>query len=267
MSLKEFLKSRKFILHLSLIVVFFILCIYVTMLLLKVYTHHGKSLNVPDFIGLTENEVKIITKENKLRYNIIDSLFVPDAIPGTIIAQHPGFNQKVKQRRTIYLTISAISPEKVLMPVVVDVSLREAKSRLENAGLRLGQVTQQASEFVNLVLDQSINGMPIPKDTMLNKGSYIDLVVGIGLSNERTSVPDLFGLYINEAKEALYNVSLNTGAMIYDQSVLNADDSLNAQVWKQNPLSDQNKLVGLGTSVDLWLTVDREKIDINETKE
>lgn len=263
MSLKAFLKSRQFIWHLTLILVVIALLLYATLLLLNVYTHHGKSLQVPDFMGLSENDVKEVAKENKLRYTIIDSMFIPDAVPGTIIAQHPHIGDKVKQRRTIYLTISAISPEKVMVPIIVDISLRNAQSQLENVGLRLGKVEYRPSEFLNLVLEKRLNGEPFPDDTMLNKGTEVDLIVGKGLSNERTSVPNLFGMKLGDARNTLYTISLNLGALVYDRSVINANDSLNAQVWKQNPENNPENYIELGTSIDLWLTVDREKIDVN----
>jgi beta-lactam-binding protein with PASTA domain len=264
MSLKAFLKSRQLLIHLSMVVALFVVVVYVTMLLLRVYTHHGESMDVPDFKGLTEKEVKIVAKQSKLRYNIIDSVFVPDAMSGTIISQQPDVGYKVKQHRTIYLTILAISPEKVMVPAIVDVSLREAQGRLENAGLRLGQVIYQPSEFFNLVLNASGNGASLPVDTLLVRGSYVDLVVGKGLSNEKTEVPALFGLALEDAKRALYKVSLNIGALIYDDSFVTGEDSLNAQIWKQNPESIASKNVELGSSVDLWLTVDREKLDLND---
>lgn len=264
MSLKTFLKSRQFVWHLTLIIIFFAVLLYITMLSLKIYTHHGKSLHVPDFIGLSENDVQLVVKEKNLRYIIIDSMFVPDAVPGTIIAQHPYVGDKVKQRRTIYLTISAFSPEKVMIPAIVDVSLRDAQSQLENVGLRLGKVEYRPSEYLNLVLDKRLNGESFPNDTMLNKGTEIDLIVGKGLSNERTSVPDLFGITLEDARIMLYTISLNIGAIIYDGSVLNADDSLNSQIWNQKPESNAENYIELGTSVDLWLSVDQEKLYISK---
>lgn len=261
MSLITFLKSKKFLFHLSFSVVLLAVLLYIIMLLLGVYTHHGKSMSVPDFLGLTESEVKVLTQEKKLRYNIVDSVFVPDAIPGTIIAQHPGFGYKVKPRRTIYFTISAISPERVLLPAIVDVSLREAQSRLENAGLRLGKVEYWPHEFINVVLEKSIHGEPLTDDTLLIKGTEVDLLVGKGLSNERTQVPEMTGFGIDQAKKSLYNVGLNTGALVYDNSFKTAEDSIMAIVWKQNPESSKTKFLELGSSVDLWLTIDQEKID------
>lgn len=263
MSLKTFLKSRQFVTHFALILATVAVLVYITMLLLKVYTHHGKSLNVPDFIGLSEHDVQLVVKEKKLRYSIIDSIFVPEAVPGTIIGQHPNVGVKVKQRRTVYLTISAISPEKVIVPPIVDISLRDAQSQLENVGLRLGKVEYRPSEFLNLVLEKRLNGNVLPNDTMLVKGTEVDLIVGKGLSNERTQVPDLLGATPNEARNTLYAVSLNVGAMIFDRSVITASDSANAQVWKQKPESSAENFIELGTSVDLWLTIDQEKIFIN----
>lgn len=241
--------------------------IYITMFVIKIYTHHGKTMQVPDFYGLTESEVQNEVKVKKLRYSIIDSVFIPDAIPGTVIGQHPEVGYNVKQRRTIYLTISAISPEKVLLPEVVDWSLREARSRLENAGLKLGAVEYRPSEFMNLVLEKSINGIELPDDTMLIKGTAVDLVVGKGLSNEMTQVPDLKGVQIDEALDMLYAVGLNIGVTVYDNSFETEEDSLEAVVWKQDPIFSDSKLLERGSSVDIWLTVDQEKIDIVTEKE
>lgn len=260
MSLKAFLKSKLFVIHLLLILFAFVVLTYGALLLLKSYTHHGRYLVVPDLIGLSVQEVEMVVSESKLRYLVNDSVYAPDAIPGTMLVQYPAAGHKVKQRRTVYLTIASITPEKVMMPKVVDVSLREAQSRLENAGLRMGKVEYRPSEFLNLVLGQRLNGQTIPNDTVLIKGTAIDLIVGKGLSNERTMAPNLFGLYLNDAKVQLYDLSLNVGALIYDQSVATRNDSINARIWKQNPKSSSNNMVELGVSVDLWLTIDEEKL-------
>lgn len=260
MSIKSFIKSKQFFLHLVLIIITFGILAYGALLMLKSYTNHGESLSVPDFIGLTEEETTLVVKTFKLRYHINDSIFTPDVVPGSIISQNPAAGSLVKEGRMVYLTISAMAPEKVLLPMVVDVSYREAQSRLLNAGLRLGKVEYRPSEFINLVLESRLYGEILPDDTMLIKGTAVDLIVGRGLSNEKTLVPDLFGLYYVDAREVLYNISLNTGALIYDGSVVDASDTLNARIWKQNPVYSTNNYVELGVSVDLWFTVNEEKL-------
>ena len=71
----------------------------------------------------------------------------------------------------------------------------------------------------------------------------------------------------DEAKKAIYNVGLNIGVLIYDNSLLTNEDTLNCRVWKQNPAYTSGNYIELGTSVDLWLTVDQEKLFTSDDDE
>jgi eukaryotic-like serine/threonine-protein kinase len=258
--IKEFLRNKSVLFNISLIIVFFLMLSLFAILMLKVYTRHGQSVSVPNFKGLSERNAEKLADKTDLRYQIVDSLYMLGAIPGTVIEQYPTAGYKVKENRTIYITLASREAEKVPVPKVVDVSLREAESRLENAGLRLGQVTYKPSEFIDLVLEQLYKGKPTTSSMMLPRGTYVDLVVGRGLSDEKTSVPDLTGVSLDDARIALYTVTLNIGALVYDASVQTNADSLQAVVWKQSPGSAADNQVGLGTSVDIWLTVDQSKL-------
>jgi len=50
--------------------------------------------------------------------------------------------------------------------------------------------------------------------------------------------------------------SLNLGAYVFDATVMTADDSLNAFVYKQNPDFHADATVQLGSAVYIWLTTD-----------
>ena len=121
---------------------------------------HNLLFSVPNFKGLSEGDAERLADKNDLRYQIVDSLYMLVAVPGTVIEQYPTAGYKVKENRTIYITLASREAEKVIVPKVVDVSLREAENRLENAGLRLGQVTYKPSEFIDLVLEQLYKGKP-----------------------------------------------------------------------------------------------------------
>jgi ribosomal protein L28 len=54
---------------------------------------------------------------------------------------------------------------------------------------------------------------------------------------------------------------LNMGVLIYDETIISKEDSLNARVWKQNPNPKVTGYVNLGSSVDIWITVDALKIE------
>lgn len=223
---------------------------------LKIYTLHGQGTPVPDFTGLTEQQLQHLIETQKLRYTIIDSVYINNAPKGIVVDQTPRAGEKVKKNRNIFFTINAFGEEQIVVPNLTDFSLRNAQEILESYGLRLGELIYIPSEYTNLVLGQHHDGKPIEPGTMLRKGAPIDLLVGRGLSNETTAVPNLVGLKLADAKKVAQSVFLNLGATVYADSIVTPIDSLNAFVWRQNPPSQRGYVLNLGASIDVWLTND-----------
>ena len=262
MNFLKFLISRFFLKHLLIAVSIIVSLFIIALLFLRIYTRHGQALSVPDIIGLGIPEADSILAERELRYQIVDSVYNANLTRGTIIDQNPSPEFKVKKGRTIFLTINAFNPEIIRMPNVVGVSLRQATAILQTAGLTIGQLTYVPDIAVNNVLQQKYNADVIEEGDSIIKGSQIDLVLGRGLSNEKTAAPDLIGLFLEQAKERITNRYLNLGAVIYDASFEDAEDSLNAFVWKQKPEFNEEALMNLGSSVDIWLTSDSTKLPL-----
>jgi len=256
MTLFKFLKSKTFFKQLlyafGAISAFLIL----VLLTLKVYTHHGQALSVPDFTGLTLEEVHKKAKKEKLRIEVSDSVFNNNRPKGTVIEQNPIAGFKVKKNRRIFIVLNAFNPEKVKMPNIVGVSHRQAEAVLKNSGLEIGRLIHVPDIAINNVLNQKYKGEDINEGTMVPKGSKIDLVLGMGLSNQKTQIPDLDHYSLEKAKNRILRSALNLGAIIYHESIIDAADSAEAQVWRQYPSFKENKMIRLGSSVDLWLTVD-----------
>jgi eukaryotic-like serine/threonine-protein kinase len=230
---------------------------------LRIFTHHGQALTVPDLTGLNLDEVGVVAKAKKIRYAVTDSVFFKELPKGTVVKQYPRQGSKVKANRTIYLSMNAINPERIAMPTVTGVSLRQARAILETYGLSLGKITYRPDIAVNNVLEQLINDTPVKPGNMVVKGSSINLVLGKGLSDQTTQVPDLIGIDVQTAKNKLADRYLNYGAIVYDNSILTGLDTLFAFVWKQYPdvekASDEVRLQ-LGSNVDLWVTIDSTKL-------
>lgn len=256
MTLFKFLTSKTFIKHFLYAFGIITALLILTFLILKVYTHHGQALSVPDFTGLTLEEVKIKAKKNKMRIEISDSIFNNNRPKGTVIEQNPLAGFKVKKNRRIFLIINASNPEKVKMPNIVGVSHRQAEAVLKNAGLEIGRLIHVPDIAVNNVLKQKFNGVEIVEGDLVPKGSKIDLVLGMGLSDQKTQIPDLEHYTLENAKNRILRSALNIGAVIYDESIIDKTDSIEARVWRQYPSFKDNKLLRLGSTVDLWLTVD-----------
>ncbi len=101
-----------------------------------------------------------------------------------------------------------------------------------------------------MILNQKINGIEIIVGQELFLGTEVDLVVGSGLSDKTTIIPNLIGLSFKNAQTEIKMASLNIGAIIFNESVT---DSLSAFVYKQSPKVNEKKRVKLGTSVDIYL--------------
>lgn len=218
--------------------------------LLKYITNHGETLPVPKVVGLTYDEAVRVLEDKELRCIAYDSVYVPKAKPNEIIDQNPSDSSLVKRNRMIYLTINALAVPRVNVPDVREMSLREATSELQRAGLRVGKITTRPDITTNFVLDQRYEGKYVKPGTELDKGTAIDLVVSKGEEegDNEITMPDLVGLTADEAKTELSLLGLNIGVVTYDKSVT---DKAFAVVYKQS--RPANSKTYIGKEIDIFL--------------
>jgi beta-lactam-binding protein with PASTA domain len=265
MSLKNFLLSKLFLKHLGMAVTIIVGLIMVLLIWLNFYTRHGQARPVPSFHGLTLEQTAKLARKSKLRYEIIDSVYTSAVPRGCIAEQSPKPGFKVKKWRNVVLTINAYNPEMVAMPNLVDLPIRQAIALISSTGLEMGELRYRPDLSVDVVIEQLYSGKKVTEGDSLQKGSVIDLVLGKGLSNQRTAVPNLLGLTLEPARNKLLISSLNLGTFIYDKTIINKQDTINAFVYKQNPEYKEEASLQLGSAVYLWLTVDSAKLPSDST--
>jgi beta-lactam-binding protein with PASTA domain len=256
MSLKNFILSKVFIRNLGLAIAIVVGSAMLLLIWLNFYTRHGQARAVPDFIGLTIEQTKILAKKSRLKYQVIDSVYTSIVPRGCVAEQNPKPGFKVKKWRNIILTINAFHPEMVAMPNLVDLPKRQAITLIESSGLEMGQLEYIPDLSIDVVIEQLYKGKNIQEGDSLQKGSVVDMVLGKGLSNERTSLPDLIGLTLEPAKNKILASSLNLRTYSYDNTIKNSADSLKAFVFKQNPEYKEDAKVQLGSEIYLWMTTD-----------
>lgn len=256
MDFLRFLISKKFFRHLGLAITLSFIILLSILVWLKIYTHHGQAISVPNLTGLTEDEVADVTSSRNLRFEIVDSVFSSEMPRGTVLKQNPRAGSRVKKNRNLFLTMNAINPETVAMPQLVGLSIRQARLALQNAGLTLGDIEYKPDYAINNVLQQLYRDSVINEGTEIGKGAVIGLVLGMGVSKETTRIPDLMGLGAEVARKIIADYYLNIGAITYDESMLDAEDSALAFVWRQYPEFDEFRRLNMGMEVDVWLTVD-----------
>jgi eukaryotic-like serine/threonine-protein kinase len=229
-------------------------------LCLKLVTRHNSSYPVPDFKGLSLPQAVELADEENLRIQVMDSIYSSTQKRGTVVEQEPQPGFKVKKNRRIFLVMNAMKPEKVSMPNIVGVSLRQAMAILESRGLVIGRLRYIPDIATNNVLKQRHDGRDIDAGEDIIKGSQIDLVLGKAGGYEPTMVPEVKGLKLAEAKRKIVQAYLNIGAVEYDQSVKSSEDTVSAVVYKQKPDPEKYLNASMGTFLDIWLTVDDNKI-------
>ncbi len=180
MDFLQFLRTKRFLKHLLGVVVFIGILVWIILLLLNIYTQHGKYLSVPDFAGMTIDQVTSKEEFRDYEFLVVDSVFDINKPKGTVLHQDPYPSSKVKKNRKIYLTIVSFFPEKTSMPDLKYLTLRQALSTLESIGLKQGKISYIRTFDEDAVQQQFFEGTEIVAGTKLDKGSSIDLTVGMG---------------------------------------------------------------------------------------
>jgi beta-lactam-binding protein with PASTA domain len=157
-----------------------ILLILLALLFLNVYTRHGQNVVVPTLEGLQLNEANTILHAKGLHAEIVDSVYSRNAVPGAIIDQTPKAGNKVKEGRSIYITIYSKTPQQVSVPGLVDYSTRQAVALLNSLGFTQLTMEKIPAEYSGLVMAVKYRGKTLAPEEKIPAGSPLTLVVTSG---------------------------------------------------------------------------------------
>jgi len=215
------------------------------------YTDHGAGVPVPKLKGLPIEKAISILQEQGFDYQV-DSVYVGDAPPGTVVEQDPDPETSVKENRKIYLTMVTLKAPPVALPDIDQMPYIQAVSTLSNNGLKVGDTTYRADIARNVVLEAKLAGQTIKTGTKIPKGSKIDLVLGDGVGASEVEVPDLINQDLDAVRFVLKNSNLGIGTITYQGAIT---DSSNVIVVGQSPMKTDSVLkVSIGTKINLTVT-------------
>lgn len=153
------------------------LLVILTLVFLHLYTRHGQNIVVPKLEGLQINEASTILNAKGLNIEVVDSIYNRDAVPGAILDQTPKSNNKVKEGRSIYVTVYSRNPQQVVVPELVDYSTRQALALLNSLGFTQISLEEVPSEYSGLVLAVEYHGRTLAPDEKIPAGSPLNLIV------------------------------------------------------------------------------------------
>jgi beta-lactam-binding protein with PASTA domain len=253
MKLIKFLFSKTFFINVIIAIIVTAGLIWGTFIYLKSFTKFEETVTVPDLKGFKVEELSSFLKDKKLQYVQVEPVYDSKMPRGTVVSQNPEPNSLAKEGRKIYVRINSLPKPESTVPQLVDLTQRTAKDKLMKAKLKLGVIITQPSEAKGFVLKMEKNGRAIYPGEKLPEWSKIDLVIGVGRSNELTTLPNFIGLNLEGAESKLGDRLLSVVPVLY-QGCETAMDSSNAMIFRQNPDVSTNESVYEGQVISLWLT-------------
>ena len=254
LKIKNFVWSKWFLINFGALILVYIIIILSVQGCLSSKTHFGQKIEVPNLVGKNQNNIENIMASSPLKYEILDSIYDPAKIEGTIIEQDPLPTAKsmifVKEGRTIKLRVSKRT-QLVEVPSLVNKSQRFAEGVLRNRGFKYRLEYKPSQESHGAVMEQLYKGKPIKEGVKIPIGSTIKLIVGRHEVGVPLPLPNLYGLTIVEARDRV-NSMLNMEFMIVCPDCLTKNDSLVARVKSQSPEFSEESVVASGGSITVY---------------
>jgi eukaryotic-like serine/threonine-protein kinase len=145
-------------------------------LIMKILVDHRHEEETPSVVGMSFETARQVCRNNSLYLEEIKRLNNDDLPQGQIISQNPNPGIMTKRFRTVKVVVSD-GPEMVAIPFLANLTVTQAKMKLQNAGLKLGKKNYRYSEEVHkdlVILSNPLAEQRIPR------GSQIDVIVSLG---------------------------------------------------------------------------------------
>ena len=256
----NWLKQYTILYHLVVVLLVFLGVAVVSFVAMSLGTRHRARRTVPDFVGLRLNDAEYFASRRDLQIVINDSLHVSAYPGGVVLDQLPKGGVVVKPGRKLYVTIKSVRQPMVAVPYVAGRSLRQAKNMLETAGLTIDFLEYTEDIATNYVLAEFVGGVEVVEDSdmRVEKGSGVVLRVGVAQNDLYTSVPQILGRSLFEAKSRLWESGLNIGEIHFDEGVPPLERN-RTKVYLQSFMPGAE--ASYGQPISLRLTNDAEKVD------
>ncbi|KRQ86930.1 Serine/threonine-protein kinase PrkC [Caloramator mitchellensis] len=169
-----------------------------------------RDVSVPKLVGLSEENARSLLISNKLNMEI-ESTQSSDFPEGTVISSIPEEGTLVKENSIVKVIISS-GPKTVKVPEIKGFDISYAENILKKYKLEIGSIEKQYSDTVpkGIIMSQSPN-----TDMEVKEGTSVDIIISDGPEIKVVKVPNIVGMPLEQAKNALKTAGLNLGMIKY----------------------------------------------------
>jgi len=222
---------------------------------LKSTTMHGEVVEIPNLKLMSLAQALSTLDSLGLNYEVIDSTHYVSGIPkGAVIETFPKEYAAVKLGRKILLSTNPARLPKHPLPNFKDQLSSYVVSKFKAKGFIIDSiigVPDLSHDLVLRVVDQ--DNKNAEEQAPYVTGSRFKIYVSAGLEGGTVFLPNLIGMTYEEAKQALQQLSLNEGGIVY-QGV--ESDTMGSYILKSFPVYEPDAQVKVGSAIDLWLVSD-----------
>ena len=200
-----------------------------------------KDVQIPELVGLTEEQAIQKIKESNLIYEKESEDYNKDYAEGQIYEQTPKYraNYTIKEKSTIKVKVSK-GTEKVVVPKVVGMTYDAAVKALENAKLK----AEKVEETSKTIQEGYVISQEIEANESANAGDAIKIHVSIGTGIAQVVMPNVVGYSEENAKNALTGKNLTVTIEYSEDTSKNNGEVLSQSI-------EKGKNIDEGTEVTL----------------
>lgn len=252
--IRNFVWSKAFLKNFGALILFYILLYLIVNWRLNASTNFGQKIEVPNFVGKNANNLKHIIGDLPITVEVLDSIYDPTKVEGTILAQDPAPTSSsdvyVKEDRVIHIRVSKRT-QLVEMPDLKNKSQRFAETVLRNRNFKYRLEYKASMEANGAVMEQLYKGKPIKPGTKIPIGSSVKLIVGRNLAGVPLPLPNLYGLTVVEARDVVAGM-MNMELLVVCPDCFTKSDTLAARVKSQSPEWVEDAIVASGGSITIY---------------
>lgn len=223
--------------------IIFILVFVATIFITKFAMDAGtiKNVEVPELVGLTEEEVKQRLNGTKFTYEIIAEEYNSEVEAGKVTVQNPPYrkNFTIKENSKISLTISK-GTELTTVPKVAGMEYSEAEKEITAKKLKIEKIEEKSDK----IKEGYVTRQEPAENTEIEAGEIIKVYVSIGNGLEQVPVTFVVGKTEADARKELEEAKLKVEVK-YDEDTTKTDGI----VLKQS--KDVGEVVEEGTTIVL----------------
>ena len=220
-------------------IAFIIAAVIVGVIIFKSFNKAGgESVTVPNFIGMTVQEIEEEYSDFKFEVEYVES---SEYEAGVVINQDKKEGRTIKKTQVIKLTISQ-GTELIEIPRIYNLSQTDAQIQLKNKGFEYNFIKKHDAT----VAEGHIISTNPAEGGFVKYGTVIDVYVSMGPEVKYVDNVDCTGYSLNDAVKKLEAAGLTLGEVTYEDGGKQKDIVL-----RQSPDPTANYSIAAGTKVDL----------------